>query len=240
MTILLNPAEPVRFVAPGQEKTPEAERIVYLLKAPTVWDRIAHERALSERGIRRHTVLDLLTRARHVAGKALEARPGSARQSVLQGLDDYEAALRKLAASGHLPEKAQMAAVDALLQIETAMAGVFDLIAHHDPVFATMRADNLVYAEASGIAAAQRFLTGWQNLPLAFSATAEGIDPALLLRLPREHVIAIGREVERLLLPSETERKNSFSPSSGGNGRTGSTAGKTPRRTSRSQPTAGT
>jgi len=218
MSIINNPAEPVRFVPAGQDELPEEQRVVYLLKVPTVWDRISFESQLAARGARQYSLAALIARARGIYAGMESGGPAE----VVAMLDDFAAFLREMAATirkhDASTEEGQNAILDQsrrLGEFDATLAPFFDAVAEIDPVYARMRADNVAYPMIAAAVAAKKFILGWENLPVEFRRGSDGLPDDLLGRIPEGDMLQVSARLKDLLRPSETSLKNSVSPSSG-------------------------
>ena len=224
MALLLDPKTPVRFVPADEQMRPEHKRVVYLLKAPTVWDRIKLDEEVAKRGGRRVAELDVYRTLRAGIERIYGETDSSVRAATLEQIDELIAArtafVRKLLGDGYdFETEAGRQAFDADQSAHqaraAALAPVEEIVLAAYPRYARMAADFATYPLYRGYAAARLLLVGWENGPAEFSRGPLGVADELLELIPEHHAAAIGAEADRLLRPTEAERKNSASPSPG-------------------------
>jgi hypothetical protein len=248
MAKLLDGKAPARLVPSDQMRRAEGERIAYLLKVPTVYDRAPLARAVAQRGGKRWTKTDMLGAARDGLAMLLpEENDAATRGALEKQLDLYDETLNGFAkawlagrweATDEETLKDLTAAMEKLGTIEAELLPLFDQIAAGYPRLASMIADDRAFPLIFGIEATKLFLLGWENRPESFARGPLGVPDDLLSALPDEHLIAIGGEIDRLRRPTEAERKNSDTPSSGPSAVTSSTAASTPPASNPSETTA--
>lgn len=235
--MLLNAGEPVRFTPADQMERPEGERVTYLLRVPTLWDRPKYRRAVDRHGVQAIGLGDLLAAldaalARLLAGDA-EALAGN--RAIVAGYRDSLTGLAEADAAG------REAAYRAFAAAHRAFVEVEGRVIRADETYAGLTADRAWAQNVAGIEAARQFLVGWAGVPAEFATVpGAGAPDSVLVNVPEAHLRAIGAEVERLMQPSAAEAKNSVSPSSGSAAPTSSTAARKPRRKARSKATPGT
>lgn len=230
MAILHAPGDVVDFTPPDQLRLPEAERVTYRLRVPTVYERVAWRRAIAKAGGRRHGAFAVLAALRRGAERLTDGAP---RDFILAAIDEHRGRVEALAAvaGGDDPEAAEVA-FRAMIEGEAALAAVSALVVQGDDAYAQIQADNAVYREIAGIEAARLFLEGWEGpLPGAFARGRSGVTDASLACIPEKHLAPIGDRLAELLQPSETESGNSASPSPGPFGPKSSAAASTQPRT---------
>jgi hypothetical protein len=248
MAVLLNPAETIRFSPDWEQSRDAAARRVYILKAPTVWGRVAFKRALAARGARRHaalTMLDALERSVRAAyGEAL-TDPGRATLETIGELRAELVAFRaRLVGEGYdmATEEGRadfVATVERQTALNEALIGVSDVVAAADPRYARLLADNEVYSLVAALEGARLFVVGWERGPGPFRRDPDGVPDDVLAAIPSADLAALGVEIDRLLQPTEDESKNSASPSPSGSAPKGSTAARSTTGTTRSRGTRG-
>jgi hypothetical protein len=248
MAEILDPRQPVRFEPPGQNDAPviaqlktegidpdsdlgqdriRASRRVYLLKVPSLYDRIALNRALARRGARKITAATLLNALRRGVERIFGDTETAAKAAVLESIDAFLEAMRAFyrdvtagafdvtTAEGRA---AFNAAGGALAELEESLAPVANLVAAQDDAYGNLRADAAVYSEVFAIEATRLFLVGWENGPrvgdaaVPFTRDANGVrDEALSALAAGGQLAALGARLHELIEPTETERKNSVS-----------------------------
>jgi hypothetical protein len=88
-----------------------------------------------------------------------------------------------------------------------------EVLASHYPPFSQTLAARSFWMEVSPLAAAKRFLVGWENISHPFQRGPQGVDDACLALLPDHHVSAIGLQAMALMRPDRSAEKNFVSPS---------------------------
>lgn len=242
-----DPRQPVEFVPDSELDKPEEERVVYLLKVPTYYEKIDLARAVLARNGRQHSVDDLKRALRRALTRLHAPDSPPAEQEEL--IDLWEAAhlafLRRVG-SGELhtrtdeAREAFMAAFAETQAVDDALAPLADLLAEAEPRYAQMRADNDVYQAIFAGEAGRKFVAGWRGLDVAFERGVTGVPLELLDRLPAGHLRAVARRISELMQPTPAEAKNFDSPSPGPSAVTTSATATTPRRTRRSKTIPGT
>lgn len=246
MSILHDPAAPVVFTPSSEERKPEAARIVYYLKVPTVADKPAYRHAVIVAGGRTYRDIEMFA-AQLVELAAIMCDPADAEQLAelkaviearMEAIVEYSARYQ----AGEFETDAELVAAHAELlgapdprlgEIERAvMAG--------SAKYAGMCADRTVYPEIAGIVAARMFLTGWDNIDAAFKRRfGAQVGDDMLQHVEAAHLIEIGRKIGSLIDVTSAKRKNSQSPPSTGSEVATSTAGSTPHPKRRSKATSG-
>lgn len=234
MAKILNPREPVWFTPsdqltrdPKDQETfliPEEDRVQYQLKAPSHWDEINLEKAKTARGARRHGTLGQIRILR--AGVEAAAKAGLFDEAMcadfLEQVDGVYAAhlaFVKDSAAGAYPATTpeEFAVLQAAWAVQSKLlAELDDLTDVIRPGYAPLGkalADDAVYAKIVGMESARIFVIGWRNRPGDVARDATGLRADLVDTIPMAHIVEIGQRVEELLKPTETEAKNSDSPS---------------------------
>ena len=244
----MKPGETVPFSPADQLDRPEAERAVYHLRVPTVYDRVAYRRALGEKQARLHGPVDLLRCLRRGVEAVMAESMQEDRDFLLQAIDEQIARAEAYNAAGgakafDLDEEDGRAAFQQVLMEMTeggeALRQVEGLVARGFPPYASMLGDNAVYWSLAGIEAARVFVDRCNGIE-GFSRTRLGVSDAFLSRIPEGHLVAIGLKVSELMRPSEADAKNSVSPSGSRSGTATSKAARTRRRKTRSRTIVGT
>lgn len=232
MAKLLNPKEPVRFSPSDQLRKnaedvyviPEDQQITYLLKVPTHWDRVELRKALATKGARQHGRLGLLVGLRKSLEDIFDVidPDGALRPSLLARIDDVANEMTALFADikagkyqGEDDELAKEFAArwSAVSDAYSDLEELRRLVAANVPRFAAMLADDEVFDDIFALVTAQKFVIGWENRDAAFKRDATGMHPDSLDTIPPSHIAEIGAKIAELLKPTETEAKNSVSPS---------------------------
>ncbi|MGE0650260.1 MAG: hypothetical protein AB7P12_00715 [Alphaproteobacteria bacterium] len=248
MTMILDPNQTCRFMPPGEEAKAEDRRTVYLLKAPTVWDRIALKRALGARGARQHSALAMCAAlsdgVRAIYGEDVTEQGAGILTRIDALREEIESFGRRVLADGFdLEDPAERQAftesVEHQAELNAELTAVSDIVAQGYPRYARMLSDNEAYELIHALEAARLFLAGWENGPGAFRRDPDGVPEPTLAVIPPHHLLGIGAEVARLMRPTETESKNSDSPSSSGSRPAASTAASSTGRTTPSKTTPG-
>lgn len=248
MAKLLDPRQPVRFVPIDQRALPEERQIAYLLRPPGLYDQAALERATIARGGRQHHVIEKLQVLRAGVLEVMDEASEADRQFFASKIDAYIEALVAVgeqAMSGTLDtttEEGRAESLEAAKQLaafEEALQPITAIVHDRYDRYAQMVADDTVYPIIRGIEAARMFLVGWENLKVPFVRTERGVPDSALARIPRHHIPQIGREVDRLMRPTEDEAKNSDSPSASPSGRKTSPAANSQPRKRRGKTTSG-
>lgn len=224
MPILQDPKTPIRFTPYEQMLLPEAERITYLLKPADIWSRANLRRMVSAKGGRRVGQMDVLLALREGVEQIFSASVSDRKAALLEQIDEAIAGLtdlsRKVMSGEYDPRTADglqglTTATRSQIAKLAALGEVSDVVMRASPRYAKLVADKETYELVRGFCSAQLFLVGWENGPAPFARGGTGVPDDLLLLLSDDHLVEIGAEVDRLLHPTETERKNSDSPSLG-------------------------
>ncbi|WP_142847231.1 hypothetical protein [Telmatospirillum sp. J64-1] len=221
MAKYLDPKQPVSLVPMGEEAKPEQERRTYLLRVPGLSDRAALQRAVRLAGGRQHPPLAMLAALRRgmeeIYGDPRDESEAAAKSNLLALIDADEEALRVVwETAKDQSEDGRAAFVEALAALSRAEAELLPLsnmIEQAYRPYAEMRADNEAYNGIYSIEAARLLLDGWENGPAEFRRGRTGVPDDLLARIPEMHLLQIGAKVQEMLRVSDTEAKNSVSPS---------------------------
>jgi len=225
MTGLRKPGEPARFTPPGEEEKPEAERTVYVLRTPTLYDEARLARAIKAQGARPIGRLDLLPVLKAGVGELLAGAGDAALRA------EFEAAID---AHGEEIRAALKAGGEATIAALTGpgagrIAEIANVVRRGYPAFAEAEADADFAWAVQPVEAARLLLVGWENGPAPFARGPTGLADDLLALLPPEHLEGIGWFAMALLRPSEGQAKNSDSPPPGASSETpDSAAARTP------------
>lgn len=240
---LVSTTLPVRFELTGQDKIPKAERIAYLIKVPSVYDRAAYRRQVKSHGARLWLPGEVRRASRDdiLAAKESGGITAADAKGALTTLDDYTAcvdeAIRVARETGADPEPVPDDIADAFMGLEAAVRGM-------GGDYAARLADNEYFYEISMIEAVRMFVVGWENVDAQCARHgADGLTEASLGEIPDDHMRQIDGQVAELMQPSPVTEKNLPSPSHGSSGRkTSRTAKNLPkktRRTRKKKPKAG-
>lgn len=232
MAILHEPGEIVDFTPADQARRPPAQRVVYRLRVPGVYDRVAWRRAIAARGGRRHGPQALLAALRQ--GVAALMDPGPSQDFLLGAIDEQIERLGGFTAlAGSDDAEALAAAWQELVDGDQALGAVAAEVGRAHEPYAQMMGDNSVYLDIAGIEAARRFVVGWSGISGDPERDDKSLTEAALARIPETHFAAIAARVEELVRPSETESGNFGSPSRGPSNPTSSAAASPQRPTIR-------
>jgi hypothetical protein len=146
---------------------------VYLIAVPSLRQRLAWRRDLAASGARYAPEPELIASLRRgVEATVIEED----RPALLDLLDRFEAA----------PEEERDAElVDEAEQIGTAMRTAFG-------PYAALLADRQHWIEMAPLLAAERFLTGWENVEARFNRAGERVAETSLRAIPEGHLAQIG------------------------------------------------
>jgi hypothetical protein len=217
---------------------PREDGPTYLLRVPTVADRVRFRRSRVAAGARRWSNMALVRIAREGVTRFLpDDRGNLAREVLTTYLHEASEAL------AHRERNPGIAADNAFLEAVTFgvdMLRLLNLIAENDREFAQACGDNVVHDEIVGQVAARMFLVGWDR-PEPFEKDLEGPSESTLAMIPTADFEAIGREIMPLVEPGEARMGNSPSPSSTPSKEAeSSSAGTGSRRNGRSKAATGT
>ena len=230
MGIILDPAQPVSY-------TPREGGPTFLLRPPTVADRIKYQHALRAQGAQFHPNLVLMELARKALDRLLPAadNPETHAESLAQ-INDYCDTLKTAIAErqAERTEVTDKAFADAIAFPDN-LTILIEALHRGDLALGTALADNAVYWSWAGDTAARLFLVGWEGLG-KFKRGLSGPTEASMRQIDPNDLAMIGIHVEQLMRPDEDRIKNLDSPPSGHSGETkSSSAGKTTRRNGHSQ-----
>lgn len=246
--LLSDPKVPFRY-EPAGEHGP-----VYLLKVPTVSDRVNYRHALRAAGAVRWSELQMLSALADGIREVLcDSRDAEQRDLLLTDIEAFRERISGFATAlqdGEVDRGDPVAVMKlyaAAMEAPPRLKAAETIIEEHVPRYAKMVADREVFAEFSGLIAARMFLLGWENVPqpgsddaAPFRRSAVGVPDEILSVLPAGHLEAIGAQVAVLLEPPEARLGNSRSESGQRSGRTPSNGTGTRPATSRSKTIGGT
>lgn len=225
MATMLHPDEVHRLVPADQRARPEGKRVVYLLRTPGLYDKTRLRRAITAAGGRQHGVIATLRLLRAGVEEIMAGGDAAMRDLHVGMIDGYVAAyldhfarLRRGQYSVQTEEaRAEFAAaVDRLARFDEDLAPVAAVVREHYQPYAQAIADDLVYPEIEAIEATRLFLVGWENRRPEFRRDQSGVPDKLLAAVPEHHRREIALELQRLMMPTEEEERDSSSPSSPG------------------------
>lgn len=232
MAKFLDPKKTVRFVPSNQLRKdeagafviPEEQQVIYLLKVPTRPDRIELRKTMMAKGARKPGTLGLLRGCRAALEKVLDVidTDGSQRDGLLNSIDvvieGYEAFYADIRA-GRYPDgndEAERELKERLAALSEAYDGLdqlFRTVAQAVPSFGELIADDDAYFSIFSLVAAKKFLVGWENRSAEFARDAFGVTDDALETVSDDHLAEIAGKIGELMKPTETEAKNSVSPS---------------------------
>lgn len=219
MAKIRDPKIPNEFTPADQLLRPEGERITYLLKTPVGYDRVQLRRAIMAQGGKAVTEIDVL-RALKADIETLSPSNGSslaARVDLVVHVFAAAVAARVQAGFDVKPDFSEASpfgqAWRAYVKARVAIADIEHEARQFSGAYARALADQESFPLIQGIESARKFLVGWEGRKEVFERGVTGVPMALLDALGDAHLVAIGAEVQRLLMPTEDEEKNSGSPS---------------------------
>lgn len=210
-----NPKKPIRYEIPGQSETAEALRVAFILKVPTLADRIAIDRAVAAAGGSRVGPMDVLIFAERELARVVEGEASAAAVAACRAVREMFEALAKRFAGRELgsittEETASILEMHDALQGQLAeLQPVFDMLAANSPAFARLRGDAAVYPTIRRMELLRILVLGHENAGLTLTRTANGLtDEALEALVNSPHAGVIAAELERLISPDGAARKN--------------------------------
>lgn len=197
MALLLSAREPIRH-------KPAGSQTAYLLQPPTPYSWAAMRRAVRARGAVQHSAWDMARVARDGVA-ALLAGPDNAADLAarLADLDAYVTALDGVSAAGAPPE-----AMTEFAARLARYAEIATLVRRAWPPFAELEADNEYHAEIQAIEAVRAHQIG----------AGGRVTDDELAAIPQRDLYDLWRAILEARAPTDTERKNSGSPSPGSGG----------------------
>jgi hypothetical protein len=215
--LLVNPNVPERV-----ECGPENARRVYLVRPPTVYERVKWRRAVAAAGGRYHGPLALLGALADGVRALMAGSPDELRDAVLSKIDAHRAnmiAFGESARDADLADDEQRkeftASGEAMAESGRALAVTESEVFSAYPVYAQMAADDQTYWEIAGIEAARLFLTGWEGFDAEFrrSSSSCASDDSLAA-IPEGDFASIGLFIDRMTRITASQRKNLSLPAS--------------------------
>jgi hypothetical protein len=199
--------------------------IVYLLKVPTVVDRVRYRRAVRAEGGKAWSELQMLEAMEDGLRKILVepedqqkleelvAAIVTYRGNISEVLDEFRKEIIEEESSEDQVEfiRGLVARMEPPVEVREIERIVFD---HYLP-YAEMVADRDVFQEISGLVASRMFLAGWKGLDVPFKRTKTGVSDEMLGHLPRIHLAMIGAHVQQMMEPNINQLKKSPSRSGG-------------------------
>ena len=215
MGLLQSARAPVRFEPPEPPggDGPEEVRKAYFLKTPTKMDKAAYRRALAAAG----AVPAPRDEMRKMLREGVEAifatgDPVERDQwlGVLDAVADAEALQEAENPEG---ERRSPAALD---ELQARLEELGRVVRRTYPPYAQRFADNVYFAEVARVMAVRHFVTDWEGFGAAMPRGSDGFmtDGAMEI-IPDDHMVAIDERLADLMALSETDAKNSGSPSHG-------------------------
>ena len=222
--ILSKPGETHDYVPPGQDDKPEAERVSYHLRTPSVYDGPRLRRAVAAAGARAVSAIALLEEAR----RGIEA--------MLSGEEDRGQRSKCCALIDERIEELRVEPGALFAASKPELLELLELVRRGWERFAQLAADDAFYWDSWGIEAARLFVAGWRNRPgCEFARTGGQLSDRAIATIPRDHQFGIGIAAALLMAPTEAEKKTSGSPSPGSSTPKPSTAPRTRRPSARSK-----
>lgn len=186
----LSTREPVRFFPADQLKKPEKERVVYLLRAPTVYDLAEFGPALTAMGAQHHGKDELMAMVRAGIDVLLDAPAEETKKAEAHAiLDQYEAAMDAAAEETDAAERDKKGPPDDLLAKVTALENI---VAGGFEPMRTMQASTELWLRLAPIEAFRRFCIGWENLDVEAARDSSGLTRATVEAVPMAHVLECG------------------------------------------------
>jgi hypothetical protein len=180
----------VRFTPPDREGQDDAP--VYLLAVPTYRDVIKWRHAVRAEGAQYPGDGEMLSCLRAAVTALVSA---DEQGSWFETLDQYEAATEKTD------------------DLNKELNGIADSLKAYWPEISQLIAARGFYLELAPLIAAQMFLRGWENVAPKFERRGGLVPEALLDKIGRSDAALIGFRAIALMEPTETQSKNSASPS---------------------------
>lgn len=235
MSLMISTAEPFRFVPNDQLALPEGERIAYLLAVPSPYSWAALERAIKSIGAVQHgTQKQFRILADGVRALLAGDELADLRERYLAEIEGYLAQLETARGRRDLTAEELKALVAETAEHALRIDEIATRVRRGYAQYAELEADNEFFLNALCIETARAFLVGWENIPADFARGPDGVSDNLLRYIPEEHWWPIRGKVYELRFPTETQRKNSRSPSPGASAPTpSSTASTTPKKARR-------
>jgi hypothetical protein len=200
--MLNDPKVPFRY-------QPEETGPIFLLKVPTVADRVDYRYELAKAGVRRWSDLAMLDALADGVKVLLPSETDAQRESLLTEIEATKQRITDFlidARDGRIDRQDEKKFAElwkqAVSMPESLLAVEF-IIADQVPSYAYKAADREVFDHKRGLIAAKRFLIGWENLDAPFHRTLVGVPEEILAPLKRAQLEAIGWQIEQLLEPSQ-------------------------------------
>ena len=232
MAKFLSTKQPVRFVPGDQENRHEAERVTYLLRAPTPATRPRINRALKAACARPVHRIELINMMEQGVKEVASLVPGFEKaEETLAAIVD----LRKRFTAEEDPDK-RFEIVQKPGELVDAAANA--LRAYYPP-YAELEGESDFFFDILSVETVRHGLVGWENLDQPFQSGPAGASDASIVYLQSaqpDHVKAIWLELERLANPSMAEAKNSDSSSPSDSSPSGSTSAATKSSSRRKAP----
>ncbi len=241
MTLLHSTRAPVRFEPPGQPNGggTEDKAKAYFLKTPTKMDKAAYRRALAAAGAV-PAPRDEMRKMLREGVEAIFATGDTVERDqwlgVLDAVADAEALQEVGSPDGEQPSP------EALDALQARLEELGRVVRRTYPPYAQRFADNIFFAEVARVMAVRHFVTDWEGFGAAMPRGSDGFmtDGAMEI-IPDDHMAAIDERLADLMALSETDAKNSDSPSPGDSSPMNSAAASTePQPSPPSAATAGT
>lgn len=202
---------------------------VYLLKVPTVAERVKWRRATAAAGGKQHSQLAMLDLISETVAELMAEDVPEVRQAVLDKIAAHRENLRTWATAlvegkfdGADADEALRGELDAGLEkINAGAKGLAEIelaVSEYSARYRSMISDNRFYSSIAGIEGARLFLRGWEGIEGKPVSDAGGLKETSMAKIPEADFAEIGAKIETLTRVSDAKRKNSGSsrPSSSG------------------------
>ncbi|MEQ8345081.1 MAG: hypothetical protein RLO22_25440 [Sneathiellaceae bacterium] len=223
MAKLLSAGETVEWEPPWQDRLPAEKRVRYWLAVPTPPLRLRYRRRCTALGARRVTPRQLLDA---IAAELSAMEPGPDQVEirdrhlalVTEVQEAWDARAARLTAGEYEGEEGAAAYVvdgEASAAQEAEVEAIGRALVEFSPRLADLYAAGDTWTEAAGLAAAEVFLAGWENIATPFRrAVPDRLPDPVLMAVPELHLRLLALHIETLFAPTEEEQGNSAPPSS--------------------------
>lgn len=206
--MLTDPKTPARLEISGR---------AYILKRPTVADRVRWRKNVLAAGGRRHGQFGLLDALRRGVETIMADSPAEIREALVAKIEAHRDVLKRFSAAvisggfdadpDGMVERARVmaASADELSVIESEVANAY-------PRYAVMAADEKLYPQIAGIEAARLLLLSWEGFDVELVRDSVGVAEQSLAVIPEWDLALIAEQTEALCGVSAAQRKNSGSP----------------------------
>jgi len=211
---MLSTKHPIRYTPEHLREQPGAP--VYLLKVPTIRDRLAHQRELQAEGAAWQSDEQILAALLQALDRQLDPPLAQEMRAVLERHAQAKKERAERAAdAGAAAEQADQAAAAEHAEQERMFAELTQKVAEleqamvrADPAYRRLVAERAEYMQLAPLIAAQMFLLGWENVEHRFERLNGRASDDCLMRLPQDHLLLIGWEAIRHFRPAEEQAKN--------------------------------